>query len=291
MRVERGFMLIELVVALTIMLIALGGVLGTLTAFERTNRANQLQNEAQDRTRQPVEREFRNHASPSPDLQSGIERAEGYDVVAQTVGTSVPPFNARNSRRVRYCLDSTDPSDGKLWRMHQDWTGAVPAMPSTMACPGVGWTEPAMLSEHLVNRSGGQERPLFSYNSTDRALITDVQMRLWVDVEAEREPAETSLRGGVVLRNQNRPPVADFTATKTGRGTDGLYHVLVNGTLSEDPDGDALLYTWFDGATELTTTSASFDFATSAGAHVVKLTVRDTAGLGDDSNPVTVTLP
>src|SRR6185437_11852436 len=47
---------------------------------------------------------------------------------------------------------------------------------------------------------------------------------------------------GVYLRNQNRPPTAVFVAKGSAQG------ILLNGSLSSDPEGDLLTYCWYDSA-------------------------------------------
>ena len=297
---ERGVMLTELLVAMTLMLVISGAVLTCLEVFQRTTGANQLQNEAQDRARLGVERllrDLRNHATPSPALPTGIERAGPYDLITQTVDPGAAPSNARGSRRVRYCL-TTGTSGARLHAMTQDWSGAPPAVPATTACPGptadpadpsAGWSAQRVVADSIANRSG--TRPLFSYDSAALADVSEVKADLWVDVDPALRPGEVALRGGVLLRNRNRAPTAAFTVTRTARDSGGSYHVLLNGSGSTDPDGDALAYEWRDGATLIPSAAAWLDHATPAGTHRFTLTVRDPSGLAHSAPEREVTLP
>ena len=120
MRREHGFTLVELLVAVTIMTVVLGATLAVFDVFTKTQNVNQSQNDAQDQARNALdrmERRFRDHAAPAPDQQLGIDKATPYDVVFETVGTPKPAGsqNSRNAQRVRYCLDSSVPTNERIW--------------------------------------------------------------------------------------------------------------------------------------------------------------------------------
>jgi hypothetical protein len=85
----------------------------------------------------------------------------------------------------------------------------------------------------------------FSYNSSDRTAITQVNVNLVVDINAvTKPPAALGLATGVFLRNQNRAPSAVFPVpTKTG-----TLKYRFNATASTDPEGNALNYYWYQGA-------------------------------------------
>ncbi len=173
----------------------------------------------------------------------------------------------------------------------QTWTDASPpAVPSTASCPDAAWGNDAVVAEHVANTAGGADRALFLYDSEHAAEIDEVRVQLWVDV-APGEAPEVRLDGGVLLRNQNRAPTASFTATRAGRDADGNYRLLLNGTASDDADGDLLEYVWRDGAIELAHRGPFVDYATAAGSHPITLTVRDPAGLSATSPAQEVSLP
>ena len=70
--------------------------------------------------------------------------------------------------------------------------------------------------------------------------ITDIKaikFELLVDADVRDDRRQARVASGVFLRNQNRRPVADFSATYTGQGR----QVVLNGSASEDPEGHALL--------------------------------------------------
>lgn len=249
---ERGeTTLIGLLVAMTIMLGVLGATLDTFAGSQQLNQASQARNDAQARVRVAVEalaRELRNVASPS-DLvastgQDPIDWFGDDDLVFKMVdpSTSSTSANAANIARLRYCVERTS---GRLYRQQQTWTSAsVPAMPSRTACPGTGWDAGGdrVVADGVTNYANGLSRAMFTYNAAAAKDISSLRVDLHLDLDPARGPAETVLSTGVFLRNQNRYPKADFTSTfSADRKT-----LLLNGSISTDPDGDSLEYCWYD---------------------------------------------
>jgi prepilin-type N-terminal cleavage/methylation domain-containing protein len=285
LRSESGFTLIELMIAATLMVVVIGATLNGLDMFQTTTRDNGLRNEGQQTAREAMgrlARELRGGASSSSQSQQGIDVAAPYDLVFQTVDATMPAgsANVANLRRSRYCLDASDPNNGRLVVQTQRWTTAAPpAVPARASCPDAAWGTPFQLADHIVNRSGGQDRPLFTYNSATLNQITRLQVQLYVD--ARRDSAdngtkpEVPLASSINLRNQNRPPVAYFTADVRPGG-----HLALNASGSSDPDSDPLTYEWFDGSTRLPATTVTYDYtASSNGSRPIKLVVYDPAGL------------
>ena len=200
---------------------------------------------------------------------------------------------------MRYCLDATDPSRGKLYQQEQSWIDRAsnnpPDLPSLAACPGTGWTRTMLVSTHVVNRTGGQNRPMFVYNSADLQRISQIHADLYVDPTPGRAPVETRLGSGVTLRNQNRVPVAAMNVTPSAG------QLVLNGSGSEDPEGMPLAYQWYiDPPTPLPSCDALpkppscvgqgvvINTPITAATHRVVLVVKDPAGLPDvaeDSYP------
>jgi prepilin-type N-terminal cleavage/methylation domain-containing protein len=225
---ERGVTLVELLVVIVLVLVVMGSTLTTFTQFERTTATNQRQNDAQDQVRRGVAglaRELRNLASPTDELPEAIVRADADDLVFQSV-------NSTTTRRVRYCLST---AQNRIWRQLQ----VEPfTEPSTTSCPDAAWGTQRNAVENVVNGV----RPVFTYNSADTTAITEISSTLWVDVDPGAKPGETSLQTSVFLRNQNRSPIADFTATVNGTA------IVLNGSESSDPEGKALEFYWYDEA-------------------------------------------
>lgn len=284
---EDGVTLVELLVVLSLMVIVMGATFTTFSQFEQTTGANQRQNDAQDQVRvglSSLARELRNLASPTNALPEAVVRAQPADVVFQSVSSSA-------TRRVRYCLDT---ATRKLWRQVQF---APFTAPSTSACPDVAWGSQRAAVEHVVNGV----RPVFAYNSASLTAITEISATLWVDVDSNAKPAETSLQTSVFLRNQNRGPAASFTATVGGAT------VILNGSDSADPEGKSLEYYWYDVAqagnlcqpipaevpqSGCVGTGIVFNYAPPApGTRTLRLVVRDPAGLTDDAPNQQVCVP
>jgi type II secretory pathway pseudopilin PulG len=275
---ERGFTLIETLVAATMMVGVMGAALTTLTEFSATTRTADAQNDAQQEARRAVgalSQELRNLASPTNELPQAVEKAAASELVFQSVGAARPDgsLNTRNTIRIRYCLDS---ASATLWRQEQTWTTDVPpAMPDTAACPAApasgGWTEARAAATNVRNGA----RAVFAYNAAGLNDITEIRMKLWVDPDLAARPGETALETVVFLRNQNRSPTASFTLAPSGS------QILLNGSGSSDPEGRALEYLWYDndGAAPVGE-GIVFTYAPSEpGSHSIKLKVEDPAGL------------
>lgn len=290
-RVEDGFTLIELLVTMTITVIIFGATLAVLDVFQNDNRFQQLRNETQDNARNSMDRlarELRNVAAPSTKAAGALELAESYSLTFETIdatpkaGTSE---NRTNAMRVRYCLNNSNPSNEVLWKQVRRWTSeTTPPVPTATACPDLSagdWESSSQLVQHVTNRIGGQNRPLFAYGppgATLVAQITTVAPTLFLDLNPGARPGESQLTSAISLRNENRPPTAAFTAVQGG--TLGR-HVLLNASESVDPDGLALSYKWWDGASLLSTTAEQYEtLPLEAGSkHTFKLEVTDPGGL------------
>lgn len=286
---ERGLTLTELLVALTLMLIISAAALTSLEQFTRMSGRTERRIDQQDHARQAsreIARALRNIAA-APDRPDVVERAGPYDIVFKTVAAgSAADANTSGLRRVRYCLDTTG-SSRALRAQTQTWTTAAPpAMPSTSSCPDAAWGETRVIGEHISNRADGQERPLFTYRRTWGDEIDSVAVRIFVDGDPAAEPREAVVESGVFLRNQNRAPVAAFSATPAG-----LRHLLLNASESIDPDGQPLDVRWFVGGADVGSGMTLDYLARRSGPHVIEVEVSDPAGLVDRSAPQTVVVP
>jgi probable HAF family extracellular repeat protein len=75
----------------------------------------------------------------------------------------------------------------------------------------------------------------------------------------------------------NSPPVADAGPDQVAECTGGLTSVTLDGSASQDPDGDALVYEWTEGGSSLGSGVRPV-VALADGTHVVTLTVTDPDG-------------
>lgn len=302
---ESGHSLMELLVAMSLMMLVLGTTLTVFDSFGRNTHTNGQMNDAQDQARAVMDRVARELRSASAYSDSGsstaetsaVLRAEAWDLVFQSVDPLTPPGagagNKKQLQRVRYCLDTTG---NKVWRQRQTWTTATPPTLSTDAnCPGSGWTSQSLVAGDVVNGGG---RRLFTYNAMDPATtggtapplpdITSIRASVFVDTNVGKAPAETQLATGVFLRNKNRRPIVDCVATRGGP-----MHVSLNGTGSQDPEGEALEFAWTDNGTAMNQTGPVVDYTSpTTGSHTFRVTVKDVGGLTSTAicapNPLTV---
>jgi type II secretory pathway pseudopilin PulG len=293
---ESGFTVIELAVSAVIALIVFGATLTVLASASTQQRLNEKTNDAQQNVRITLDRmarQLRNLASPNvltsvgSTLPRSVDRNLPYDLVFQDVDQTRPPgsLNSANVRRVRYCLDTTTPSNGTLYMQTQTWTTAVaPDTPGDGACPGAGWTKTTSVAQHLTNAVG--LRPMFRYSgdsglitatdSDSRADISRVEAAVFLDLDPARRPTESSLTTSVFLRNQNREPLSAFTLTVTNPTT---RTVQLNGSPSQDPEGQPLTYYWYVDGVQQSTEGIVVQLSVTAGTHTFALHVRDPAGL------------
>jgi hypothetical protein len=287
---EDGFTLAELLVAAMLGIIVLSASLSVLDQFvkmsSRTEDRVGLQDEARQVSRQ-LARSLRNVA-PSPEFPTVIGRAAPYDIVFRTVDRPrASGLNTRNLRRVRYCLDASDPDRERVLEQTQRWdTQTAPTLPAGTSCPSSDWGASRLVADNLTNRSGGTDRPLWTYDQRSTGEITGVKLHLFMNEDPGIPEQEVSLETGVYLRNQNRAPTALFTAAQAG-----VRHVLLNGSPSSDPEGDPLDYYWYVNGTEVGH-GLIFDYpAPSGGRFVFRLDVRDPSGLVGQSPDQPVVLP
>ena len=289
LRGERGFMLMDVAVSMSLLVVLFTGTLVAFNAWEKEHRANQVQNEAQDKTRVAIDtlaRDLRNN---------WIEQADPFDLVAQQVNGALPATgNVRRRERVRYCLNTQSPEGGRLYRQVQTWTEPpTPAMAPTDQCPATGWNTTTVVVQHVTNREGAT-RPIFHYDTTVAEDVKEIRAELFVDAEPDRAPGESKLLSGVFLRNRNRAPDATFTWAATA-GRPG--YVLLNGSFSHDDDGDHLTYVWRDAGSEIPAAKlrgkgplVEYGPVTS-GQHLVSLLVRDPSGSESASVEQAVMVP
>ena len=300
---DAGFTLIEVMLAMSLMLIVFAATLGVFAVMERGASRNQKLNESQQRARTATDRiarDLRNLASPSDTGldQQPLELANPNDLVYRTVSTTGAPTvgNPQNLERVRYCLGT----DKALYRQRQTWTNAMPPRPADTACPGAGWTQTTVAASDIVNGT----RPVFAYQGSptpgtyseltsvataDFPTAIALRSTLYVDPDTAHAPGETSLTTRVFLRNQNRPPIPSFTATASAR------KITLNASESDDPEGNRLLYQWFDNGIAMTdpvtgetrdpSPNAVYTFTAAAGTHSLTLKVIDAGRLSATSDP------
>jgi hypothetical protein len=290
---ERGEMgLIQLLVAMSIFAAVLGATLVTFQNFDTLSRRTVDRAASQDSARTSIDRlarDLRNLASPTIAQPQAVDKASDYDLVFQTVDSIGPNTgaNAANIKRVRWCLDMSNPANEKLYVQDQKWTTlATPAIPSTSSCPGTGWSSSQVLASNVTNVYNGQSRPLFAFDSTTLTAIREIHVDLYSDLDPAKAPNETHITSGVFLRNQNAAPVASFTYAIAGTSA-----IVLNGSQSYDPEGAALKYSWLDGGVKKGT-GVTYSYPVTAGSHhQIQLQVFDPADLPGSSPTVSIDIP
>jgi prepilin-type N-terminal cleavage/methylation domain-containing protein len=257
-RDQRGFTLVELVVAMAISLIVMASAVTILTVILNDNRYDNMRDNAQADAQTMVDRlsrELRSASVPSAGGAGVFAQATSYDIAFQTVnvapGTALQS-NLANQIWVRYCLGANN----TLWRQSTTPQTTTPAVPDTSACPSTSnaWvtagSSPCCVElKDVTNEIGGDTtRPLFTFGPSGWAgisQISSVQVNLYVDKNPGHQPGPTELTTGVYLRNELAAPTAKFTPILTAnqQGAD----VMLNGSPSSDPNGQVLSYQWYKG--------------------------------------------
>ena len=291
-RDQAGFTLIELLISMSLITVVVMATISAFVSFNRNERVNRLQNEAQDEARLTMERlssQLRNLASPNDFSPKSVEKADPFDLVFLTVDAVKPvgSANARNIKRVRYCVGDVTDGKASLVRQEQVWQVVLPPPSfSTAGCPNASWGNSTVVAEDIVNTAQATAVPVFTFTPGPAPVedITAIRANLVVDWNPGAAPTATDLKSGVFLRNQNRAPVASCTAQYAGTGK----QVALNGSASEDPEGfNMKTYQWYaDGKTvdppDATGVVAVWTAQTS-GTHEFRLHIEDQGGLPDDA--------
>jgi prepilin-type N-terminal cleavage/methylation domain-containing protein len=261
---QRGFTLIELLVTMSMATIVFGATLSVLDVFQSNNRFDQLRNENQDTARTTLDRlsrQLRNivaRTTSSGIVPGALEQAEEYGVTFETIDTSSNSVkNSLGAMRVRYCLNNSSAENEILWEEVKRWEKTEPEVPSSTSCPdrtSGDWDTLTQVVQHITNRNGGQDRTLFTYSAKETPQILAVDTDMFININPKQtRPGDSELTSGVSLRNANRVPIAEFTATEEGNRT-----VRLNASASYDPDGLSLTYKWWENGAELRTTSQQY---------------------------------
>lgn len=284
MRNEDGFTLVELLVTIVVTLVVFSATLTALGSFSKAHKADTLRAEMQERARNTLDRiahGLRNVTAPNTTSPGALDQAEPYSITFDTIDGTNQKFeqNATHAMRVRYCLSDVSPENETVYQQVQRWkTKEPPAVPTATECPDKAagdWEETSKVVTNVVNRVGGQPRPLFVYSATTTPQIVTVETNLFIDLNPNVQPKETQLTTAVSLRNANRPPIASFTATVINGK-----NVLLNGSESRDPEGLSLTYKWLNGNVVLPSTAETYETsALASGTYTFTLEVTDPGGL------------
>ena len=142
------------------------------------------------------------------------------------------------------------------------------------------------MASNLTNTYNGQSRPLFAFDSSTLTAIREIHVDMYSDIDPAKAPNETHITSGVFLRNQNAAPVASFTYALNGSSA-----IVLNGSQSYDPEGDALQYSWLDNGIKVGS-GVTYSYAVTPNSnHSMQLQVFDPAQLPGSSSTVSIHIP
>jgi prepilin-type N-terminal cleavage/methylation domain-containing protein len=284
LRGQRGFTLTELLVAITISSLILGAAVTAWTSFLTQSTGAEKATDAQDTARLALDQmtiQLRSATSNAATGNQPIEAATAYSLVwlapfpgASTVNN---PFGLRH---VRYCVDSTNPSNEKLWLQTAPFsTTSNRNWPATGSCPANSWPTAIQVATNLVNVL--QNTPLFVTPTDSQGNVTDVNVDAVVDVDTNASPPASSVRSSVTLRNLNHAPVA---AVSCAAGLTG--HALCDASGSTDSDNQTLTYAWKVDGSAVGESSYRLDQPSLAAgsSHTFAVTVTDSGGLSSSAS-------
>ena len=306
LRDQRGIALPEILIAMVISLAVFGATMSALEMFMRQSVRIDRGAESQDSARSALDqlaRQLRNATSPASATGSSPPAAEqnsSYGIVflAPDPAGTPTPTNLQALMHVRYCLDTSTPSNEVLWSQTAPYSPAQ-AVPSTSSCPGPtssgAWRDKRTVASHVVNQYLTPNKPLFTTATDSSGSVTDVGISPWVDGDPVGGAPATRVRTSVTLRNLNHAPTVPAPNCTTQNG-----HVFCDVSAASDADGQALAFTWLvdgGGAPACAIGAASnrldvaFPGCVPSGSHSFAAVVSDTGGSTTTSPPTTLVLP
>lgn len=225
---EGGFTLTEVLVAMTLGVIVLFGILSVFDTFTRNAARHTRVTDANDQVRRTMDRIV-------SDLRQAqtVEVADPNDLV-YTVADAATEF-----RRERICLDES----GGLWRSSVT-TAAAPAVPiaSGTTCPTSGGAPITSLRS-----ANSVANPLFTYDAASAADVRSVGLTFALNAGNRGQTDVSTLRAGSFVRARSETALAagpgDIETTCSDSGIPTLTLAAGVGPLNvsyTDIDGNAL---------------------------------------------------
>lgn len=289
---ERGFTLIEMLVATTAALIIFGAAVELFTNFWDLGSRATTQSQTNAGVRRAMDRmavQIRNATSPTTN-NPPVERFSNYEVVfLAPTASATTTNNPRGLTHMRYCLNTTgNPNNEVIWFQTIAYSlTSQPTPPSSSACPASGWTTQAQVATNVVNAVQSPAKDLFTFATDSSGNVIEVSINAYVDDDVTKSPSATQLQSRVVVRNLNRAPSAGLTCAGQSNG-----HAICDASTSSDPDGDSVTFSWTLDGSPLATTSYRVDQSglASGSSHTFAVTVTDPGGL-TSSQSRSVTMP
>ena len=304
LRRESGWTLIELLVAMSLMLVVLSATLTSFNAFSNNTRRTTIFDDQQDQIRTTLDqivRQARNLANPTTGSAGGatttIAFASGERLVFQTTDPS--------KQWVSYCLDKSNAARESIWYQTTSNNALAPTAVASSdmvtGCPSssASWQTSRQVADFVTNqKDSGVNRYLFTYQSdagelpdpngsppfpsepsrvatADLSKVTRVAIAVFLKVDPNKPPAETELSSGAFMRNQNQPPTASFLASSSGTT------YTFDAGASDDPEQRTLLVDWYTAPNTVTSgTMPSVSALPSCSAQNPNFSITNGAGWG-----------
>ena len=194
LRGEEGFTLAELLVAMSLGIIVLFGILSVFDSFT-SNAARQTRiTDANDQVRATMDR-----------IVSDVRQAQTIEVADPNELVYTVTDAATQIRRERICLDAT----GRLWRTSITTATAPPPLGSGTSCPASGGATAPITSLRSANSAAN---PLFTYDAASPADVRSIGLTFALNAGNHGRTDISTLRAGSFVRARSE------TALPTGPG-------------------------------------------------------------------------
>lgn len=284
LRGERGMTLTELLVAISVSSIILGAAVTAFTSYLTQSATAEKAANSQDTARNALDQmsiQLRSATSNAATGNQPVEAFGAYNLVwlAPIPGTSTTN-NPLGLRHIRYCVDSSNPNNEKLWLQTAPFsTTSNRNWPATGSCPANSWPTAMAVADNIVNVV--QNTPMFVTPTDSQGNVTDVNVNTLVDVDANDSKPATSVRTSVTLRNLNHTPSATLSCAAGLTG-----HALCDASASTDSDNQTLTFAWKVDGNAVGESSYKLDQSglASGSTHTFAVTVTDSGGLSSTAS-------